>query len=189
MILATNNKGKLKEIKEILSEYEIKGLKESGISVDVVEDRDSFYENALKKAKEIYAIANEPVIADDSGLCIAAFDGWPGVYTHRFLGEESTDQERNEAILKKMDSFQQREAQVVCSLVYYDGEREIVGEGILNGTISLEERGENGFGFDPIFSLENGKTLAELSADEKNAVSARRKAAEDLKKKLAGIDC
>lgn len=95
MILATNNKGKLKEIREILTEYKIKSLKEVGISVDVVEDQASFQGNALKKAKEIYELAKEAVIADDSGLCITAFDGWPGVMTHRFMGEEATDEERN----------------------------------------------------------------------------------------------
>lgn len=184
MILATNNKGKLKEIREILTEYKIKSLKEVGISVDVVEDQDSFQGNALKKAKEIYELAQEAVIADDSGLCISALDGWPGVMTHRFLGEEATDEERNNAILTKMENTQNRTAQVVCNLVYYDGINTLVGQGVLTGKIPTTRRGNNGFGFDDVFELENGKTLAELSSEEKNEVSARRLAAEDLKAQL-----
>ena len=94
MILATNNKGKLKEIKEILNEYAIYSLSEKDISIDVEEDKDTFVENAMKKAFEIYEIAHEEVIADDSGLCITALNGFPGVMTHRFLGEDATDEER-----------------------------------------------------------------------------------------------
>lgn len=184
MILATNNKNKLREIKEILNEYEIKSLEEAGITVDVVEDQNSFHGNALKKAKEIYEIAKEPVIADDSGLCILIYDGWPGVMTHRFIGEEATDDDRNNFILKKMTNVSDRKAQVICNLVYYDGSKEIDGEGILNGNISLERRGKNGFGFDDIFELKDRRTLAELTSEEKNCMSARKLAAEALKKKL-----
>lgn len=187
MILATNNKGKLREIKEILNEYEIKSLDEAGINIDVIEDQNTFYGNALKKAKEIYQIAKEPVIADDSGLCIDIYEGWPGVMTHRFMGESATDKDRNEAILAKMQNESDRKAKVICNLVYYDGTREIVGEGILKGFISLVRKGTNGFGFDDIFELDSGKTLAELTSDEKNEVSARRLASEDLKQKLALI--
>lgn len=189
MILATNNEGKLREIKNILSDFKILSLKEYGIDVDVIEDQDSFYGNALKKAKEIYELTKEPVLADDSGLCINVFDDWPGVLTHRFLGESATDLDRNNKILEKMKklSGQEREAKVVCNLVYYDGNKTIIGEGVIKGKISLERRGTNGFGFDEIFELDNGKTLAELSADEKNEISARAVAAKDLKKKLDNI--
>lgn len=184
MIFATNNKGKLKEIREILREYQIKSLEEASIDVDVVEDQDTFYGNALKKAKEIYNLTHEPVIADDSGLCIEAFDGWPGVMTHRFMGDIATDDDRNNAILEKMNGLENRHASVVCNLVYYDGIVELVGKGVLVGSIALKRRGTNGFGFDDIFELGNGKTLAELSSEEKNEVSARRLATEDLKQKL-----
>ncbi len=187
MILATNNKGKLREIKDILNEYEIKSLDEAGIDIDVVEDQDSFYGNALKKAKEIYEIAKEPVIADDSGLCILVYNGWPGVMTHRFVGEDATDDDRNNAILDKMVGESNRTAQVVCNLVYYDGSNEVVGKGVLDGIISLDRRGTNGFGFDDIFELLEGRTLAELTSEEKNTISARRLAAEDLKEKLREI--
>lgn len=184
MIFASNNKGKLREIKKIFEEYEIKSLVEAGVHVDVVEDQDSFYGNALKKVKEIYSLTGEAVIADDSGLCILDLNGWPGVLTHRFMGEDATDEVRNTAIIERTNACPTRRAAVVCNLVYYDGEMILVGEGILNGSISTSRRGENGFGFDDIFELESGKTLAELTSEEKNEVSARALAAVDLKKKL-----
>lgn len=183
MILATNNKGKLVEIKNILSEYQIYSLKEKNIDIDVEEDQDTFEGNALKKAKEIYNISKEEVLADDSGLCINCLNGYPGVMTHRFLGEVS-DEERNQYLIDEVNKHDDRKAQVVCSLVYYDGTNTIVGTGILEGYISTSCRGSNGFGFDPIFELPNGKTLAELTPEEKNEVSARALAAKDLKNKL-----
>lgn len=188
MIFATNNKGKLTEIKQILSEYEIYSLKEKNINIDVVEDADSFYGNALKKAKEIYEITKEPVIADDSGICITELNDFPGVQTHRFLGEDKTDEDRNLALIEKANETKTRKAKVVCNLVYYDGKKTIVGEGILEGKITTSPRGENGFGFDPIFELENGKTLAELTSEEKNNQSARYLATIDLKEKLLAIN-
>ena len=184
MILATNNKGKLEEIRKILTDYKIYSLKDKNINVDVEEDKDSFLGNAMKKAKEIYEISHEETIADDSGLCINCLDGFPGVMTHRFLGDDATDRMRNEYLINEVNKYEDRSAQVVCNLVYYDGEKEIVGEGILKGFISKECRGNNGFGFDEIFELPNGLTLAELSSDEKNSVSARSIAINALKKKL-----
>lgn len=183
MILATNNKGKLREIKEILSDYDIYSLKDKNIDIDIVEDSDTFYGNALKKAKEIYDITHEATIADDSGLCIDSLLGAPGVNTHRFLGEVS-DSERNNYLINEVNKYDDRSASVVCVLVYYDGTNTIVGEGIIKGSISKYCRGTNGFGFDPIFELSNGKTLAELTPEEKNMVSARSMAAKDLKNKL-----
>ena len=104
--------------------------------------------------------------------------------THRFLGDNATDRMRNEYLINEVNKYQDRSAQVVCILVYYDGEQEIVGEGILKGYISKECRGNNGFGVDEIFELPNGLTLAELSLEEKNNISARALAIKDLKKKL-----
>lgn len=185
MILATNNKGKIKEIKEILKDYEIKSLNEAGIDIDVVEDQDSFYGNALKKAKEIYEIAHEPVIADDSGLCITCLDDFPGVMTHRFLGDNASDIERNQRLIEMVNEKNStRDARAICNLVYYDGEKIIVGEGVINGTITKEMRGTNGFGFDSILELPNKKTLAELTSDEKNKCSQRYLATIDLLNKL-----
>lgn len=189
MIVATNNQNKLKELKKLLSDFEVKGLKESNICIDVEEDQDTFYGNALKKAKEIYEVAHEPVVADDSGLVIPILDGWPGVLTHRFLGEEATEKDRNLAIIEKMKEYEgiDRMAQFICNLVYYDGENIVVGEGIVQGTIAKECRGENTFGFDEIFELEDGRTYAELSSDEKNKISARFLAITDLRKNLSNL--
>ncbi len=186
MIAATNNKGKLKEISEILEEFKVYSLKEKGIDIDVLEDGKTFLENAKKKAIEVYKFAksNEGVIADDSGLCIKALNGFPGVETHRFLGEDATDRERNEYLINEVNKYDDRSAQFICNLVYYDGTNVIVGEGVLDGFISNECRGENGFGFDEIFELSDGLTLAELSSEEKNNKSARSLALNDLKKKL-----
>ena len=185
MVLATNNPGKLKEIKEILKDYELYSLKEKGLAIDVLEDADTFYGSALKKAQTIYNLVKEPVIADDSGLCITALDDFPGVLTHRFLGEDATNDDRNFALIKMLsDPTLNREAKVVCDLVYYDGNNTLVGEGTLKGKIASFPRGENGFGFDAIFELENGKTLAELTSEEKNALSARYLACVDLLQQL-----
>ena len=184
MIIATNNKGKLEEIKKILNEYKIYSLKEKGINVEVEENERTFYGNARKKAIEIYELTHEETIADDSGLCINALNGYPGVMTHRFLGDDATDGMRNDYLISEADKFEDRSAKVVCNLVYYDGEQEIVGEGIIDGFIATEKRGSNGFGFDEIFELPNGLTLAELSPEEKNEVSARSLAIKDLKRKL-----
>ena len=184
MIFATNNKNKLAELKEIFKEYEIKSLKEAEISIDVVEDQDSFYGNALKKAKEIYIKAHEPVIADDSGLCIEALNDWPGVMTSRFMGKDASDSDRNNEILSRMKNIKNKKAKVVCTLIYYDGVNIIDATGELLGTITEERRGLNGFGFDDIFELKTGETLAELTSEEKNKVSARFIAAKALKQKL-----
>lgn len=186
MIIATNNNGKVKEIKAIFNDYELYSLSEKGIDIDVIEDADTFLGNATKKAKEIYELSKEATIADDSGICIDILDGWPGVMTHRFLGENSTKDERNDAILEKMSEYsgEERRAKVVCNMVYYDGNEPIIGEGILVGKIALDKRGDNGFGFDEIFELEDGRTLAELSPEEKNTISARYLALVDLKNKL-----
>lgn len=184
MIAATNNEGKLREIREILNNYKIDSLKDKNILIDVVEDQNTFLGNATKKAQEIYNITHEEVIADDSGLCINALGDFPGVLTHRFLGEEATDEMRNNYLIETTNKCTDRSAKVVCYIVYYNGKETIIGKGVLNGFISKNRRGLNGFGFDEIFELQNGKTLAELSSDEKNEVSARALALKDLKGKL-----
>ena len=187
MIVASNNKGKIREIKEIFKDYEIYSLREKNINIDVLEDADTFYGNALKKAIEIYNISKEPVIADDSGLCITLLNGFPGVMTHRFLGTGASDEDRNNILINMANKLFDRSAKSVCVIVYYDGYNTVVGEGILNGRISTSSRGNNGFGFDEIFELEDGRTLAELSYEEKNIVSARYLALIDLDNKLNNL--
>ncbi|MBR6504298.1 MAG: RdgB/HAM1 family non-canonical purine NTP pyrophosphatase [Clostridia bacterium] len=183
IIVATNNEGKIKEIKEILTGYNLKTLKEVDCEIDVVEDGNTFEENSRKKAKEISEILNKPCLADDSGLCIDYLDGWPGVYTGRIIGK---NKENLGLILEKLEGVPKykRTARAVCYMVYYYKGEFIIGKGELKGKISFEGRGINGFGFDEVFELEDGRTLAELSAEEKNKISARYLALMDLKDKL-----
>lgn len=188
MIFATNNEGKLRELKEIFGDKNIISLKEIGVNIDVVEDQNSFYGNARKKAIEVFNLVKVPVIADDSGLCINALNDFPGVMTHRFLGANKTDKEINEALIKACSNLKDRSAKVVCCLVYYDGVNEVVETDEINGNITLEARGINGFGFDPIFELDDGRTLAELDSDTKNICSARYLAAKKLKESLNKLD-
>lgn len=186
VVIATNNQGKLKEIKEILKEYELLTLSDVNCKIEVEEDQETFEGNSKKKAKEISKITGKPAIADDSGLCIEAFQGWPGVYTARFLGEKASQEERNQAILEKMKNLkgEQRKAKVVCVMTYCENGKCIVAKGEIEGKIAIEPRGENGFGFDSIFELDNGKTYAQLSEKEKNTMSHRKRALENLKKQL-----
>ena len=186
IVVATNNKGKIKEIRNILKEFELVTLQDVNCNIEVDENQETFEGNSLKKAKEISEIVGMPCIADDSGLCIEAFDGWPGVYTARFLGEDATPEERNYAILEKMKNLDddQRTAKVICVVTYYEDGKVLVGKGVLEGKISKEPRGNNGFGFDSIFELKDGNTFAQLDESEKNAISHRKKALENLKKQL-----
>ena len=187
IILATNNKGKISELKAILKDREILSLNEAGINIEVEEDKETFEGNALKKASEIAKLTGKTCIADDSGLCIDVLDGFPGVKTARFLGENSTQDERNSYILEKMNGIgkEKRKASVITciAMVNSKGEQKIY-TGILEGYISTEKRGNNGFGFDEIFELENGLTLAELEVEEKNKISSRNKALNQLKKEI-----
>lgn len=184
MIVATNNKGKLEEIKNILNIENIYSLKDKNINIDIIEKGNTFIENAKLKAKTIFDITKEDVIADDSGLCIDCLDGFPGVNTNRFLGDYATDHDRNDYLIKEVNKYKDRSCRFICVIVYYDGYNYIVSEGVINGSISKDIRGNNGFGFDPIFELPNGLTLAELSSEEKNKISARYLALKDLKNKL-----
>ena len=186
IIVATNNKGKLIEIKKILSDYEIFSLNDLGLKIDIEEDGNSFKENAIKKAKEVFKITNIPCLSDDSGLCIDVLDGWPGIKTARFLGDDASDKDRNDYILTKLidKNDDERIAKFVCDIAYVDCKNVIVTEGVIKGRIAKEERGDNGFGFDSIFELENKKTLSELTNEEKNAISSRKIALEKLKIEL-----
>ena len=190
LIVATNNKGKIKEIKEILVGIKLISLEEAGIKIKILEDKDTFEENSLKKAIEISKIAGKSCIADDSGLCIKALDEFPGVKTARFLGENSTKDEKNECLINKMKNITDREkrkAKVVTCIAFADvnGTTEVF-RGELEGYISKEKRGKNGFGFDEIFEIEDGRTLAELRTEEKNKISSRKIALSQLNKYLKG---
>lgn len=185
IILATNNEGKITELKQILKDSRVISLKEAGIAVEIEEDKPTFEGNALKKAKAIYELTGKTCMADDSGLCIESLNGFPGVKTARFLGENASQKERNQFILEKMRGLpkSKRMANVVtCIAVVNQTGEEKIYTGVLQGYIAEKQKGENGFGFDEIFELENGRTLAELEVDEKNQISSRKKAIEQLQK-------
>lgn len=190
ILVATNNEGKLKEIKDILSKYEIISLKQAGCNVEVREDGKTFEENAVKKATEIYNVTKIPTIADDSGIEIEALGGWPGVITARFLGNDKSGneyaRERNEYILEKMKNIskENRNVKHVTCIAYCDEKGVKVARGEQLGLISEKPKGMNGFGFDEIFELSNGKTMAEITKEEKNVISSRKKALENLTKYL-----
>lgn len=188
LIIASNNGHKLNEIKAILGKRfdEILSLKEAGIDHDTVEDGSTFIENAIKKANEITAITGCCALADDSGLCVDALGGAPGIYSARFCGEHGNDKKNNQLLLKKLEGISERSAHFVCAvaLTYPDGTVK-TAKGCFYGKIGYEENGENGFGYDPLFYIpEYGKTAAELSAEQKNAISHRKKALELLLEKL-----
>ena len=185
IIAATGNKGKLKEIKEIFPEYEIISSKEAGFNVEVEEDANTFEGNALKKAVAIAKVSGELCLADDTGIMIDYYKGWPSVHTDRWM--KGTDREKNLAIIEKMQGLPKEDRVVhwVTAIAIADGNgKNYVSTHSVDGTIATSIRGENGFGFDEIFELENGKTLAELSDKEKNEIGARKKALNKVKQYL-----
>ena len=187
IILATNNSGKVKEIKEILKNEEIKTLKEMNINIEIEEDGETFEENALKKAREIYKLTNMASIADDSGICIKKLNDFPGVKTARFLGENATQEKRNNYLIERLNGMpkEKRTVQFITCIAYINKQgKEKIYKGILNGYIAEAPRGKNGFGFDEIFELEDGRTLAELETEEKNNISSRKIALQKLKEDI-----
>ena len=193
LIIASNNAHKLIEIKAILGDVfrEILSMREAGITHETVEDGETFLENAEKKAREMAEISGCYALADDSGLCVDALDGGPGIYSARFAGEHGNDEANNDLLLQKLENVTDRGAHYTCAMALAcpDG-RMITAEGYLYGEIGYERRGHNGFGYDPLFILpERGCTTAELSPEEKNAISHRANALHALLAKLqeAGI--
>ncbi len=189
-ILASNNKGKLRELKDILSELDIDAQvvsqREAGYEIEAEETGTTFAENALIKAKAALDVSGEPCIADDSGLCVDALGGAPGVYSARYGGERLSDDDKILLLLKNMEDKEQRSARFVSSVacVFPNGDT-LKSEGVCEGIILREKRGENGFGYDPVFYLpELGKSMAELSEKEKNRVSHRGKAVRAFGEKL-----
>lgn len=188
LIIASGNKGKIREAQEILDNFKIKSLKETGIDIDVEEDKDTFEENAIKKATVISKILDGKLcISDDSGIEIEYLDGFPGVFTKRW--HTGSDRDRNLEIINKLKGIKKEDRKVkfITAIAVAQGEKVVTAVAKLEGYISEEVRGENGFGFDEIFELENGKTLAELTNEEKNEISARKKALEMIKVKLVNM--
>ena len=190
IILATSNKGKLKEIKTLLPEYEIVTMKEAGIFDDIEENGKTFEENAYIKAKYVCDRLGEVTVADDSGLEVDYLNGAPGIYSARFAGEGATDKDRNEKLLSLLDGVpdEKRSARYVCSvaIVYPSGEEHIFTE-TCEGYILKSEVGEGGFGYDPLFYFPEFKTtLANVPLEVKNKISHRSKAFCRLKEFLSG---
>lgn len=181
-IVATKNKGKLAEIKEILHDFsfEVISMEEAGITKDIEENGTTFEENALIKAEEIFRVTGEMVMADDSGLEVDYLNGAPGIYSSRFAGEGATDEDKNKKLLKLLEGvpFEKRSARFVCviAVIFPDGQRFTV-KGTCDGYIGFEPIGNNGFGYDPLFFMpEYNMTTAQMEPEQKNRISHRGKA-------------
>lgn len=195
IIFATGNEGKMREIREILKDLnmDILSMKEAGIELDIVEDGSTFEENALIKARaiaqtDVCRAHGDIVLADDSGLEVDYLNLEPGIYSARYMGEDTSYRIKNHNIIQRLDGVPEdkRTARFVCSIgaVFPDG-RVITTRGTIEGIIGWEERGSNGFGYDPIFYLpEYGCSTAELSMDVKNKLSHRGNALRALKEKM-----
>lgn len=190
IVFATGNEGKMREIRAILADAgcEILSMKEAGIQADIIEDGSTFEENALIKAKAVAEHTDAIVLADDSGLEIDYLNKEPGIYSARYLGEDTSYRIKNQNLIDRLEGVpdEKRTARFVCAIaaVFPDG-TSLVTRGTIEGRIGYEERGEGGFGYDPIFYVpEFGKSTAELSAEEKNAVSHRGRALRRMKEEL-----
>ncbi len=193
IIFASQNLGKVKEVKAIFnnSHFEIISLYDLGNKIDIEETGLTFSENAWLKAKAVYDIYNEPTLADDSGLMIEQLDGRPGVISARYSGENCTFKDNNVKVINELSKFPEpHKAKFVSTAVYYDGKNRIESVGELHGVIIKEEKGTNGFGYDPIF-IPDGfeQTVGELELDLKNEISHRAKSFEKLKKILLEKFC
>ena len=190
ILFATGNNGKMKEIKRILEDLgmEICSMKEAGIFIDIEENGTTYEENALIKARAVAACTDKIVLADDSGLEIDYLDREPGVHSARYMGEDTSYTIKNANLISRLEGVpeEQRTARFVCAIaaVLPDG-RELTTRATVEGRIGYEEKGQGGFGYDPIFYIpELGKTTAELTEDEKNEVSHRGKALRLMKEAL-----
>ena len=188
IIAATKNKNKLREFGEILKGFEIISQEDAGVDIDVEETGTTFEENSMLKAKAIFEATGTAAIADDSGLCVDALDGQPGVYSARYGGEGYDDAGRVQLLLKNMKDVpdENRAARFVCAITLVDGNGVITARGECEGKINYEPKGENGFGYDPVFFVEQfGKTMAQITPEQKNEISHRGKALKIFAEKLS----
>lgn len=191
LVLATSNKNKIKEFKSILKEFkvEIRSLSDFGPIPEAIEDGDTFDENAYKKAHHVARILGLPAISDDSGLVVNALSGAPGVHSARYAGENATDDENTDKLLKELSEVSDRSAyfQCVLSIAVPSGPA-LTYEGRCDGIITRERAGYNGFGYDPVFFVEEfQKTFAQLSMDEKNSISHRGKALAEFRSEIDSV--
>lgn len=190
IIFATGNAGKMKEIREILKDLdaEVLSMKEAGVEAEIVEDGKTFEENALIKAKTVCKLTGEIALADDSGLEIDYLNKEPGIYSARYMGEDTSYRIKNQNLIDRLEGVpdEKRTARFVCAIAaaFPDG-RSFVVRGTIEGIIGYEERGTNGFGYDPIFYLpERGVSTAEIPPEEKNSISHRGNALRKMKELL-----
>lgn len=189
LLFATGNQGKVNEFRQMLGdEYEIFSMKDLGVEVDIVEDGTSFEENAIIKARTVMEATGEMVLADDSGFEVDYLNGEPGIYSARFMGEDTPYSIKNAEILRRCEGVpeEERGARFVCVIAcaYPDGAIDTV-TGVIEGKLAHEPKGENGFGYDPIFYLpERGCTTGEMKPEEKNAISHRGIAVRKMVKRL-----
>lgn len=188
LVLATNNKNKVREMKAILSPYfdNIYSLSELNIVHETIEDGSTFEENAYKKAYEICCIANMPALADDSGICAESLNGAPGIYSARYSGEHGNDDSNKKKLIKELSKFDNKNVYYYCSVcIVFPDNKSITAHGTMHGVVVDTPRGSNGFGYDPIVFLpEYNCTVAELDPDVKNKISHRYKALTNLCEKL-----
>lgn len=190
IIFATGNEEKMREIREILAllPVEVLSMKEAGIQANIIEDGKTFEENAVIKAKAIAQLSEEIVLADDSGLVIDYLNGEPGIYSARYMGEDTSYRIKNGNLIQRLEGVpdEERTARFVCAIAaaFPDG-TVLTTEGTVEGRIGYEEKGENGFGYDPIFYLpEYGCTTAQLTEEKKNEISHRGKTLRKMVEKL-----
>ncbi len=190
IVFATGNAGKMREIRMILADADVEVLfmKDAGIDPDIVENGSTFAENALIKARACAKLTGMMALADDSGLVVDYLNGEPGIYSARYMGENTSYHIKNHNLIERLDGVpdEKRMARFVCAIaaVLPDG-TELVTEGTMEGRIGYEEKGENGFGFDPVFYVpEYGLTSAQMDAEQKNAASHRGKALRKMKQTL-----
>ena len=192
VIFATGNQNKLREIREIMADIpdvRIISMKEAGIEADMVEDGDTFEENARIKAEAVSGLSGEIVLADDSGLVIDALNGEPGIFSARYMGEETSYHIKNNELVRRLEGVpdEERTARFVCAVAAaVPGKKTYVVRGVMEGRIGYEEKGANGFGYDPIFFLpSDGKGSAEIRPEEKNRISHRGKALRAVREVLS----
>ncbi|NLO09784.1 MAG: XTP/dITP diphosphatase [Clostridiales bacterium] len=193
IIFATNNEGKMAEIRDILKgvDIELLSLKDAGIDIDINENGTTFEENAIIKSETVCKLTGEIVLADDSGLEVDYLDKAPGIYSARFLGEDTPYSEKNSYIIERLKNVpdDKRSARFVCVIACsFPGVKTITRSGIVEGYIAKKISGSNGFGYDPIFYLpEYNCTTAEMPTEQKNQISHRAKALEAIKEVLIGL--
>lgn len=183
LVLASSNKGKIREIAEMFPELNVAGYKDLGFTDEIDETGETFYENALIKAKTVSERLGLPALSDDSGLCVDALGGAPGVFSARYSGKG--DEENIELLLKNMRGVTERGAHFYCAAVYYDNGKIIAAKGTVCGKILYRREGNCGFGYDPVFyCTELGKSFGTATESEKNSVSHRARAMAEIKRLL-----